>query len=374
MMLASPNLSRLSAGAVRSSSIHGSLLPATVGTCKGMRRGWMGRRTNSSSARQEVADASNSVEPPTRSQLFRVFSQAAVPMIGFGIMDQTVMIQAGNAIDCTIGVLFGLSTLSAAAIGQICSDASGVVFGGTVERLAKAAGLPSPNLSAAQSKLPIVARVTWAGSFLGIILGCTIGLINLWFIDTSRSSTLKLRALNDGQDFEFTVEASNAVRPDATALTVEGPDVDGVLASMTTALAMQGCSIVEISAKRAPPKDDSFGNITSSSSGGIKDVFFVVDRETGEPFEDDELEKIAQTLLEATRTPLRNLDTVQAAVVYERNDSPMNPSFSEKLKTLERRISIVRSASTDTSPSGLTRRITVVRHGDHQDSAEDDGQ
>lgn len=316
-------------------------------------------------------DASNSMEPPTRSQLFRVFSQAAVPMIGFGIMDQTVMIQAGNAIDCTIGVLFGLSTLSAAAIGQICSDASGVLFGGTVERLAKAAGLPSANLSVAQTKLPIVARVTWAGSFLGIILGCTIGLINLWFIDTSRSSTLKLRALNDGQDFEFTVEASNAVRPDATALTVEGPDVDGVLASMTAALAMQGCSIVEISAKRAPPKDDSVGkNTSSSSSGGIKDVFFVVDRETGEPFEDDQLEKVARTLLEATRTPLRNLDSVQAAVVHERSDSPMNPSFSEKLKTLERRISIVRSVSADSSPSGLTRRITVVRHRAH----DDDGQ
>jgi Transmembrane protein 65 len=54
------------------------------------------------------------------------------------VLFKTVMIQAGNAIDCTIGVVFGLSTLSAAAIGQICSDASGVVFGGTVERLAKA--------------------------------------------------------------------------------------------------------------------------------------------------------------------------------------------------------------------------------------------
>jgi hypothetical protein len=291
-------------------------------------------------------------------------------MIGFGIMDQTVMIQAGNAIDCTIGVLFGLSTLSAAAIGQICSDASGVVFGGTVERLAKAAGLPSANLSAAQSKLPIVARVTWAGSFLGIILGCTIGLINLWFIDTSRSSTLKLRALNDGQDFEFTVEASNAVRPDATALTVEGPDVDGVLASMTTALTMHGCSIVEISAKRAPPKD---GQILASS-GGVKDVFLVVDRETGEPFEDDQLEKVAQTLLEATRTPLRNMETVQAAVVHERSDSPINPSFSEKLKKLERRISIVRSASTDSPPSSLTRRITVVRHKAEKERSEEDEQ
>ncbi len=319
------------------------------------------KRKQSSSTRDKVTDTTCiDVEPPTRSQLFRLFSQAAVPMIGFGIMDQTVMIQAGNAIDCTIGVLFGLSTLSAAAIGQICSDASGVLFGGTVERLAKAAGLPSANLTPAQSKMPIVARVTLAGSFLGIIVGCTIGLVNLLFIDTSRSSTLKLRAFNDGQDFEFTVEASNAVRSDVTALTVEGPDVDGVLASMTTALAMQGCSIVEISAKRAPSKEGSFG---LANSGGIKDVFFVVDRETGEPFDDDQLEVVAQTLLEATRTPLRNLDVVHGAMVHDRNDIAIDSSFSEKLKTLERRMSIVRSGAADTAPTtGLTRRITVVRH------------
>lgn len=302
-------------------------------------------------------------EPPSRRQLFRVFSHAAVPMIGFGIMDQTVMIQAGNAIDCTIGVLFGLSTLSAAAIGQICSDASGVVFGGTVERLAKAAGLPSANLTPAQFKLPIVARVTWAGSFLGIILGCTIGLVNLLFIDTGRSSTLKLKALNEGQDFEFTVEASNALRPDATALTVEGPDVDGVLASMTTALSKQGCSIIEISAKRAPPvKDGSLGIIPSNNSRAIRDVFYVVDRETGEPFEDDQLEMVAQALLEATRTPLRNFDILHAAVVHETAESPLDSSFSDKFKTLERRMSVLSQQQGDTALPGLTRRITVVRH------------
>lgn len=268
------------------------------------------------------------------------------------------MIQAGNAIDCTIGVVFGLSTLSAAAIGQICSDASGVVFGGTVERLAKAAGLPSANLTAAQTKLPIVARTAWAGSLLGIILGCTIGLVNLFFIDTSRSSTMKLQALNEGQEFEFTVEVSNTVRSDATALTVEGPDVDGVLASMTTALAKQGCSIVEISAKRVLAKGTSGRN-------AIKDTFFVVDSTTGEPFEDDQLEMVARSLLESTRTPLRSLELARAAVVHNRIDSPLDTSFSEKFKTLEHRMQVVRehtAPAKDRAPPGLTRRITVVRH------------
>jgi Transmembrane protein 65 len=280
------------------------------------------------------------------------------------------MIQAGNAIDCSIGVVFGLSTLSAAAIGQICSDASGVVFGGTVERLAKAAGLPSANLTVAQAKLPIVARTAWAGSLLGIILGCTIGLVNLFFIDTSRSSTMKLQALNEGQDFEFTVEASNAVRPDATALTVQGPDVDGVLASMTAALAKQGCSIVEISAKRVPAKGES-GAFTFAKASAILDTFFVVDSGTGEPFEDDQLEIIARSLLEATRTPLRSIDIVRAAVVHNRMDSPLDTTFSEKFKTLEHRMQVVRehrASAKDNPPGGLTRRITVVKHVPKDDS------
>jgi len=40
-----------------------------------------------------------------------------------------VMIQAGNAIDCSLGVTFGLSTLTAAAIGGLVSNVAGILFG-----------------------------------------------------------------------------------------------------------------------------------------------------------------------------------------------------------------------------------------------------
>ena len=56
-------------------------------------------------------------------------------MIGFGFMDQFVLIQAGGYIDSTFGITFGLATLSAAAAGQVVSDVSGVIFGGTLERI-----------------------------------------------------------------------------------------------------------------------------------------------------------------------------------------------------------------------------------------------
>ncbi len=285
------------------------------------------------------------VERPTNQQLWRVFLNTAVPMIGFGFTDQTVMIQAGNAIDCTLGVTFSLSTLTAAAFGQIISDASGVVFGGTVERLAKAAGLPSANLTSAQRMLPIVSRVRWAGNFLGVIVGCCLGLVNLLFIDTARSSTLKLQAFNEEQEFEFTIEASNAVRENATALTVRGPDVDGLMASMTAALAVRGCSIIEIHAQRAHPND--------LEDKEIEDVFYVVKRETGNAFDDDELEELAEGLLDSTRTPM-NVNTVKAAMHELENTNSFLQARVKKLERImyERQITLVSSSGSSTHPGG----------------------
>ncbi|CAN0299735.1 unnamed protein product, partial [Hapterophycus canaliculatus] len=58
-------------------------------------------------------------EAPTRQQLRTLFMHSAVPMVGFGIMDNFVMLTAGDIIDNTFGVKFGLATLTAAACGQV---------------------------------------------------------------------------------------------------------------------------------------------------------------------------------------------------------------------------------------------------------------
>lgn len=285
---------------------------------------------------------------PTQLQLRRVFMAAAIPMVGFGFMDQTVMIQAGNMIDCTIGVTFGLSTLTAAAIGQICSDGSGILFGSTLESLF---GLPSPHLSEAQRIMPLVKRTQFAGAFIGVMVGCILGLSNLLLIDTSRSSTLKWQAFQDEQEFEFAIEASNAQRSDATALTVRGPDVDGILASMTAALAMKGCSLVELQAKRNVDDQDAAvqQEIDSSSSGAmpsIHDVFYVVQRDTGEQFPDDELPDLAQTLLDATRTPM-NISSVTGALQEKEQENSILRARVEKLEAVvqEKQINVVPTAS-----------------------------
>lgn len=123
------------------------------------------------------------VPHPTALQLRRRFVQSAVPFVAFGIVDNTVLIYAGDAIDNTFGVRFGLPTLAAAATGQIFSDSCGAAFGGTIEAAALKLGLPTPNITEEQNKLGIVRRVDTAGSVVGVITGCLIGMLNLLVID-----------------------------------------------------------------------------------------------------------------------------------------------------------------------------------------------
>lgn len=78
---------------------------------------------------QTKAESSSDVTLPTDFQLRAHYISNSIPFVGFGIVDQTVMIQAGNAIDCTLGVTLGLSTLSAAAVGGLISNVSGILCG-----------------------------------------------------------------------------------------------------------------------------------------------------------------------------------------------------------------------------------------------------
>jgi hypothetical protein len=273
------------------------------------------------------------------------------------------MIYAGNVIDCTLGVTFGLSTLAAASVGALVSNSCGVVFGNTLEAIFSAIGLPRADLSSAQRQLPIIQRITFAASVVGIVLGGLLGLLNLLLIDTNKSSSLKLQAWQEGQDgdeatnktLSFVIEASNAVRPDATCLTVWGPDSNGLLASMTAALSTMGCNILEIHATR--PQQTKPNNLTKAEEKekekddndddddddddemvdqpilkvpSIHDVFYVINRETGQAFEYEELETLAQGLLEATRTPIHHIQAAMHELEHK------NTFLQDRVQKLER--------------------------------------
>eukprot|EP01068_Selenidium_serpulae_P003137 Selendium_serpulae@DN2899_c0_g1_i1.p1 len=150
---------------------------------------------NDSAPRDDTACGDRPVAPPTTGQLGAHFINSAVPMYGFGLMDNLIMIQAGELIDLSLGVTFGLSTLTAAAVGQIFSDVSGVCFGRAVESFAAQLGLPTPDFTHAQRELPTVRSFGTAGHCVGIILGCLTGMLSLLFMDLEKTEVKKRQAL-----------------------------------------------------------------------------------------------------------------------------------------------------------------------------------
>lgn len=115
----------------------------------------------------------------------------AVPMVGFGFMDNLVMIQAGDLIDNTIGVTFGLATLTSAAYGQIISDVSGTVSSGFVEALAGKLGLARANLTNEQLAMRKVQMCGTLGAVCGVATGCLLGMSCLLWMDLEKSERLK---------------------------------------------------------------------------------------------------------------------------------------------------------------------------------------
>jgi len=222
---------------------------------------------------QEHHASSMTTHPPSARQLMVHALRSAVPMIGFGFMDNTIMIHAGHYVDCTLGVTFGLSTLAAAGIGQIFSGIGGVVFGDALDNAFRrmlvgnngsssvgnsggGGGVSSGTSNSTKMIMNSLQKNTRAsrlagltGGIFGVTLGCALGLVNLLFVDEHRATLLKLRALEEGQEFEFEVEVDNERHsPEYTTVIVRGPDVDGVLASITAAIASMGCSVVELHA------------------------------------------------------------------------------------------------------------------------------
>lgn len=74
-------------------------------------------------------------DPPTKSQLFRLALIAGIPFVGFGFVDNAIMLLAGDAIDASLGMKLGISTLAAAGLGNLISDVLGIGAGEMIEVL-----------------------------------------------------------------------------------------------------------------------------------------------------------------------------------------------------------------------------------------------
>ncbi|KAM9574044.1 transmembrane protein 65 isoform 2-T2 [Guaruba guarouba] len=121
------------------------------------------------------------IAPPSPGQLKHVFFHNAVPFVGFGFLDNAIMIAAGTQIELSIGVILGISTMAAAALGNLVSDLAGLGLAGYVEALASRLGLSIPDLTPKQADMWQTRLSAHLGKAIGVTIGCILGMFPLLF-------------------------------------------------------------------------------------------------------------------------------------------------------------------------------------------------
>ncbi|NXK06733.1 TMM65 protein, partial [Herpetotheres cachinnans] len=113
-----------------------------------------------------------------------VFFHNALPFVGFGFLDNAIMIAAGTQIELSIGVVLGISTM-AGKYSQIqnclflfsCSSS----LAGYVEALASRLGLSIPDLTPKQADMWQTRLSAHLGKAIGVTIGCILGMFPLLF-------------------------------------------------------------------------------------------------------------------------------------------------------------------------------------------------
>lgn len=123
---------------------------------------------------------------PTQRQLMAVAAAAFVPFVGFGMVDNGLMVIFGDAIDGTLGMMFGCSMLASAALGNAISNIFGMLLHGSINKGADKLGLPDARLTLEQRKLPKVHYWSTAGSTVGVFTGCLLGMLPLLCMDQTK--------------------------------------------------------------------------------------------------------------------------------------------------------------------------------------------
>lgn len=138
-----------------------------------------------------IATKEKDIAEPTKHALKLHMLNQGIPFVGFGIMDNAILIWAGDQIDISLGVVLGLSTMCAAAIGNIISDVAGVALGTMIEDLCAKLRLPVAKLTNSQRQLRSVRFAGQFGTAFGLTIGCIIGMFPLLFIDTEKREKMK---------------------------------------------------------------------------------------------------------------------------------------------------------------------------------------
>lgn len=155
----------------RPTSLH-SPQPDPTGTYCAIPEEWL---------RKKAAEK-NRTSKLSAAQLRQLAVHNALPFIGFGFLDNLIMIVAGDYIDLTIGTGLGISTMAAAALGNTVSDLAGIGSAWYVENIAVKTGIKPPELSPEQLEGMAARWSANMGRGLGVVLGCLLGMFPLFFL------------------------------------------------------------------------------------------------------------------------------------------------------------------------------------------------
>ncbi len=81
----------------------------------------------------EFMDHAKKRAPPSTAALRMVFLASALPFVGFGFLDNFIMLAAGEEIDAVFGARLGLTTLASAGLGNLVADVCGVSAANMIE-------------------------------------------------------------------------------------------------------------------------------------------------------------------------------------------------------------------------------------------------
>uniref|UniRef100_A0A667Z512 Transmembrane protein 65 n=1 Tax=Myripristis murdjan TaxID=586833 RepID=A0A667Z512_9TELE len=133
-----------------------------------------------------IAQGQLEMAPPTAAQLRYVLLHNAIPFIGFGFLDNAIMIVAGTQIELSIGVILGISTmlcflLSIHPLFSLSLSLPLSRLAGYVEALACRLGMQIPDLSPKQADMWQTRVSSHTGKAIGVGIGCILGMFPLLF-------------------------------------------------------------------------------------------------------------------------------------------------------------------------------------------------
>lgn len=174
------------------------------------------------------------VELPTSAQLRMLGLASGLPFVGFGFLDNFLMILFGDWIDSTLCVAFSFSTMAAAAIGNTFSDVIGIFAGGFVENWAIKCGIEEREMTYEQ-KLLLTSKIwQYGGQCIGIVIGCALGACPLLWLDPEGAARLKKQKEQDEIFKSVVVKVGEMLSAEAVALMFTDPEKHKLHSKATT--------------------------------------------------------------------------------------------------------------------------------------------